>query len=167
VDFGVKLMGLVTDQQKMAYVMLPGENKAPEGMRNAFAQSVRLARIIEEELKPGIQGHIVKERSEERGAEEGIRNSVYAHTQGNWVHGAGAWASSDWPERYGQHPREPVRTRELWSVEYSVSVNLAEWDGETISMMREEDAWIDDTGKLHYFSGPQEALWLVRSDAER
>ena len=41
--------------------------------------------------------------------------------KGNWVHGVGAWGSPDWPERYGIHPREPVRPTEFWSIEYNVS----------------------------------------------
>ena len=121
VDFGVRLMGLVTDQQKMAYVLRPGEAAAPAGLLQAFEQSVRVGKIILEELEPGVPGHVVKERSEERAISEGILNSVYPHSQGNWVHGAGAWVSFDWPERYGQHPRELVRQREIWSIEYSTS----------------------------------------------
>jgi hypothetical protein len=164
VDFGVRLMGLVTDQQKMAYVLRPGETEAPEGMRRSFAQSQRLGEIILEELQPGVLGHVVKEKAEERGIGEGILNSVYCHAQGNWVHDAGAWVSFDWPERYGQHPREPVRAREIWSIEYSTSLDLPEWDGQRISMLREEDAWVDEKKVVRYFAGPQEALWLIRSD---
>jgi Xaa-Pro aminopeptidase len=163
VDFGVRLMGMVTDQQKMAYVLRPGEKEAPDGLRKAFGQSRRVGEIIVDELKPGVLGHVVKERAEERAIGEGILNSVYCHAQGNWVHDAGAWVSSDWPERYGAHPREPVRAREIWSIEYSSSLDLPEWDGQRISMLREEDAWLDAKGTLRYFSGPQEALWLIRS----
>jgi hypothetical protein len=164
VDFGVRLMGLVTDQQKMAYVLRPGETQAPAGLLKAFSQSERVGDIILEELSPGVLGHVVKERSEERATGEGILSSVYNHSQGNWVHDAGAWTVFDWPERYGQHPREPVRAREIWSIEYSTSLDLAEWDGQRISMLREEDAWVDDDGVVRYFAGPQEELWLIRSD---
>jgi hypothetical protein len=89
---------------------------------------------------------------------------VYPHAQGNWVHDAGAWVSFDWPERYGQHPREPVRQREIWSIEYSTSLDLPEWGGQRISMLREEDAWVDENGEVHYFAGPQEELWLIRTE---
>jgi hypothetical protein len=30
-------------------------------------------------------------------------------------------------------------------------------------MQREEDAWIDDDGILSYLSGPQQELWLIKS----
>jgi len=164
VDFGVRLMGLVTDQQKMAYILEPGESDAPAELLRAFADSVRVGEIILEELEPGVAGHVVKERAEERALGEGILSSVYPHSQGNWVHGAGAWVSFDWPERYGRHPREPVRRREIWSIEYSTSRDIEEWEGQRISMLREEDGWVDDDGVVRYFAGPQKELWLIESD---
>ena len=164
VDFGVRLMGLVTDQQKMAYVLRHDETEPPEGIRKAFEDSVRLGVILTEELKPGVLGHVVKERAEERGIGEGIISSIYPHSQGNWVHGAGSWVSFNWPERYGRHPREPVRQREIWSIEYSASRDIPEWGGQRVSMPREEDAWVDEDGEVHYFAGPQKELWLIRTE---
>ena len=35
-DFGITYMGLNTDWQKMAYVLLPGEKDAPAGLKNAM-----------------------------------------------------------------------------------------------------------------------------------
>jgi Xaa-Pro aminopeptidase len=163
VDFGVKLMGIVTDQQKQIYVLRPGESEPPAGIRALFAQSVRMAEIITEELRPGVEGRVVKARAEARGNEEGIGNLVYSHSQGSWVHGAGAWAISDWPERYGNHPREPVRPTEFWSVEFSVNGDIPEWGNQNVSMGREEDGWVGVDGTFHWMSGPQTELWTVRS----
>ena len=161
VDFGVRLMGIVTDQQKMAYVLRPGETDAPEGLRRLFAQSVRQGEIIASLIEPGRLGVEVKNLGEERGRAEGIDNSTYPHVQGNWVHDVGAWASFDWPDRYGIHPRQPVRPTEFWSIEYSVSGAVAEWGGQRVTMAREEDAWVDREGVVRFMSGPQETLWLI------
>lgn len=161
VDFGVKLMGLVTDQQKMAYVLRPGETEAPAGMRALFAKSVRQGEIIAETIEPGRLGYEIKELAEARGKSEGIDNRTYPHVQGNWVHDVGAWASPDWPERYGIHPRQPARATEFWSIEYSVSGAVAEWGGQVVTMLREEDAWLDQQGKIRFMVGPQKELWLV------
>lgn len=161
VDFGIKLMGLVTDQQKMAYVLKPGEIDAPEGLRNLFAQSVREGEIIAETIVPGVLGRDIVTRAEERGLEEGITSRVYPHAQGNWVHGVGAWGSFDWPERYGRHPREPVRATEFWSIEYNVSGQIPEWGGQSATMSREEDAWVDAHGEVRFMVGPQQELWLI------
>jgi len=161
VDFGVRLMGLVTDQQKMAYVLRPGEKEAPEGLRELFEQSVRQGEIIAATINPGVLGVEVKERAETQGKSEGIDNRTYPHVQGNWVHGVGAWGSPDWPERYGIHPRQPVRPSEFWSIEYSVSGAVPEWDGQRVRMAREEDAWVDENGEVRFMVGPQKELWLI------
>lgn len=165
VDFGVRLMGIVTDQQKMAYVLKPGETDAPEGLKQLFVQSIRQGEIIADAIEPGRRGVEIKHMAEERGRAEGIDNRTYPHVQGNWVHGVGAWVSPDWPERYGIHPRQPVRPTEFWSIEYSVSGSIDEWDGQRVTMAREEDAWVDADGEVHFMAGPQAELWLVGAPA--
>jgi hypothetical protein len=164
VDFGVKLMGLVTDQQHVAYVLHSDETEAPPGLRQAFDQSARVAEIYIEELQPGRPGFEVKEIVERRARQEGLDALIYGHTQGNWVHGVGARTVFNWPERYGIFAIKPVGTREFWSIEFRVTAPIAEWDGQKVPIPREEDAWIDDLGKVRYLTGPQEELWLIRSD---
>lgn len=165
VDFGVRLMGLVTDQQHMAYVLRPGETEPPAGLRELFAQSVVVAEIYTQELKPGAIGTAVKTVAEERADREGIQASIYGHTQGNWVHGAGARTVFDWPDRYGAFAREPVRATEFWSIEFSVQGEVAEWDGQTVRIPREEDAVARADGPARFLAGPQMELWLIRTDS--
>lgn len=162
VDFGVRLMGLVTDQQHLAYVLRPGETEPPAGLQEVFRQSVQVAEIYAEELKPGRPGHEVKEIAENRARQEGIDALLYGHTQGNWVHGVGARTVFDWPERYGIFPREPVRAGEFWSIEFRVTAPVPEWDGQVVPIKREEDAWIDADGKARFLAGPQTELWIIR-----
>jgi Xaa-Pro aminopeptidase len=162
VDFGVRLSGIVTDQQKLAYVLRPGETAAPAGLQAAFAASARVAEMIREELRPGVPGRDVKAAVERRAAAEGIDALVYSHAQGNWVHDVGAWAIHDWPERYGIHPREPVRPTEFWSIEFSVTAAVPEWGGQRVRLGREEDAWVGADGRTRWMAGPQTELWLIR-----
>jgi hypothetical protein len=163
VDFGVRLMGLVTDQQHLAYVLLPGESAAPQGLQDSFQQSALVAEIYADELKPGTRGVDVKTEVERRAAESGIDAVIYGHTQGNWVHGVGARTVFDWPDRYGIFAVKPVKTREFWSIEFRTLAAIPEWGGQKVPMQREEDAWIDDDGILSYLSGPQQELWLIKS----
>ena len=163
VDFGVRLMGLVTDQQHLAYVLRPGESDVPQGLQDAFAQSAVVAQLYAEELKPGALGTEVKERIERRARDEGIDALVYGHTQGNWVHGAGARTVPDWPERYGIFAVKPVRTREFWSIEFRTLAAIPEWGGQRVPIQREEDAWINDAGEVSFITGPQQGFWLIRS----
>lgn len=162
VDFGVRLMGLVTDQQHLAYVLKPGETAPPDGLVAAFDASVRAAEIYAAGLVPGRTGVEVKNAVEREAAARGIDLLVYGHTQGNWVHGVGARTVFDWPERYGIFAVKPVRVNEFWSVEFRTLSPIPEWDGQHVPMRREEDAWIDGDGTLHYFTGPQDALWLIK-----
>lgn len=165
VDFGVRLMGLVTDQQHVAYVLKPDETAAPAGLRDLFRQSVRVAEIYADEIRPGAIGMEVKQRAEKRAADLGISASIYGHTQGNWVHGAGARTVYDWPERYGDFAREPVRASEFWSIEFSVSGPVPEWNNQIVRIPREEDAVAGTQGGARFLAGPQTDLWLIRSDA--
>jgi len=161
VDFGVRLMGLVTDQQHLAYVLEPGETAPPAGLQAAFRQSVRAAELYVDALRPGRAGTEVKEAAERRAADEGIDALVYGHTQGNWVHDVGARTVPAWPERYGIFAVKPVKPREFWSIEFRTRSAIPEWDGQLVPMPREEDAWIDDDGRVTYLTGPQSELWLV------
>jgi len=164
VDFGVRLMGLVTDQQHVAYVLHADETEPPAGLRNLFEQSVVVADIYAEELRPGAIGTDVKQTIENRAADRGITASIYGHTQGNWVHGAGARTVFDWPDRYGDFAREPVRASEFWSIEFNVSGPVAEWGDQVVTIPREEDAVAGSDGPARFLAGPQSELWLIRSD---
>ena len=163
VDFGVRLMGLVTDQQHLAYVLRPGETAVPRGLQDAFAQSAQVAQIYAEELKPGTLGTDVKANVERRALSRGIDALIYGHTQGNWVHGVGARTVPDWPDRYGIFAVKPVKTREFWSIEFRIRAAVPEWDGQLVPIQREEDAWIDDSGQVSFITGPQREFWLIRS----
>lgn len=166
VDFGVRLMGLVTDQQHLAYVLRPGETEPPAGLQDLFAQSVVVADMYAAEIRPGTAGTQVKEIVESRAADRGITAAIYGHTQGNWVHGAGARTVFDWPDRYGDFANEPVRESEFWSIEFNVSGPVDEWGDQTVTLPREEDAVALGEGPARFLSGPQEEFWLIRSPAD-
>ena len=162
VDFGVRTSGIVADQQKMAYVLRAGEEEPPAGLRAAFERSNRMAEILLEEFVPGRTGIAIKTAAESRAADEGIDALVYSHAQGNWVHDAGIWMVFDWPERYGAHPRFPLRAGEWISLEFSVTAPVPEWDGQEVTIMREEDTLVHGDGRVEYLSGPQRELWVIR-----
>lgn len=162
VDFGVRLSGVVTDQQKMAYVLKEGETAPPPGLLKAFADSVRGAELHAAEVVPGRTGIDIKTRSEAAGKAAGIDLLVYSHVQGYWVHDAGTWTVFDWPERYGAHPRTPIQGGEWFSLEFRTRTLLPEWGGALVSMQREEDMIVPKTGGLRFLAGPQTELWIVR-----
>lgn len=162
VDFGVRLAGLVTDQQKMAYVLRPGETSAPAGLLKAFADSQRAAGIHAAELVPGRTGIDIKTRSEATAKAEGIDLLVYSHVQGYWVHDAGTWTVFDWPERYGAHPRTPLHPGVWFSLEFRTRTAVPEWNNQLVSIQREEDMIIPASGPARYTAGPQDDLWIIK-----
>ena len=162
VDFGVRQSGVVTDQQKMAYVLRDGETTPPSGILKAFADSVRGAELHAAELVPGRTGIEIKTRSEAAGKAAGLDLLVYSHVQGYWVHDAGTWTVFDWPERYGAHPRTPIQGGEWFSLEFRTRTPVPEWGNALVSMMREEDMVIPKTGPPRYLAGPQTELWIVK-----
>ena len=162
VDFGVRHAGIVTDQQKRAYVLRDGEAAPPAGLVKAFADSVRGAELHTAEIVAGRTGIEIKTRSEAAAKAAGIDLLVYSHVQGYWVHDAGPWTVFDWPERYGIHPREALQGGEWVSVEFRTRTAVPEWGGQLVSMMREEDAISSKTAPLRYLAGPQTELWIVR-----
>lgn len=162
VDFGVRLAGLVTDQQKMAYVLREGESAAPAGLLKAFADSQRAAAIHAAELVPGRTGIDIKTRSEAAAQAEGIDLLVYSHVQGYWVHDAGTWTVFDWPERYGAHPRTPLHPGVWFSLEFRTRTAVPEWNNQLVAMQREEDMIVPASGPARYTAGPQTELWIIR-----
>jgi len=162
VDFGVRLAGIVTDQQKMAYVLRPGETEAPTGLIKAFADSQRAAEIHAAELVPGRTGIDIKTRSEAAAKAEGIDLLVYSHVQGYWVHDAGTWTVFDWPERYGAHPRTPLHPGVWFSLEFRTRTAVPEWNNQLVAMQREEDMIVPATGPARYTAGPQTELWIIK-----
>jgi hypothetical protein len=162
VDFGLRSSGIVTDQQKMAYVLREGETAPPAGLVRAFADSVRAAQIVASELTIGRTGVEIKRAAERRAKAEGIELTVYSHVQGHWVHDAGVWMVFDWPERYGAHPRFVLQGGEWVSLEFATTTSVPEWKGAKVRMLREEDVKVHEDGRVEYLSGPQEALWVIR-----
>jgi len=162
VDFGVRQSGVVTDQQKMAYVLKDGETAPPPGLVRAFADSVRAAELHAAEVVPGRTGIEIKSRSEAAGKAAGLDLLVYSHVQGYWVHDAGTWTVFDWPERYGAHPRTRIQGGEWFSLEFRTRTAVPEWGGALVSMQREEDMIIPKNGPPRYLAGPQTELWVIK-----
>ena len=56
-DVGITALRLNTDTQHDAYVLLPGEQDAPAGLRKALTNANRLQDILFEEIRPGRSGN--------------------------------------------------------------------------------------------------------------
>lgn len=162
-DVGITALGLNTDTQHNAYVLLAGESTAPAGLVHALAQSNRFQDIVMEELRAGRTGNEILAASLARMRTAGINGSIYSHPIGLHGHGAGAligrWDHQEALPGLGDHRVIPG----MWySIELQASTPVPEWGGQLVRMAQEEDAVVGPDGRAHWALKRQSNLFLVR-----
>lgn len=161
IDFGIVRDGYHTDQQQHAYVCLPGEKSAPETMLAGFAAANRLQDILMSEMRPGRTGNEVLRSTLAMAREESIRPIVYSHPIGLHGHAAGAtiglWDGQDGVPGAGDYP---VGANTGWSIELAVEIDFPEWEGQTVKIMLEENAFLEEES-IRLLDGRQTEPWLV------
>ena len=162
-DLGITALGLNTDTQHMAYVLLPGETEAPAGLAAALRNANRLQDITMEELRSGRTGNQVLAASLARMRAAGIDGTVYSHPIGKHGHGAGPivglWDYQDGVPGRGDATVIP----NMWySIELQATTPVPEWGGQRVRMAQEEDAVIGPNGVARWALKRQDRLFLVR-----
>ena len=159
VDMGITAMGFNTDWQKMAYVLRPGEREAPAGLRRAMANTNALQDAVMRKCsRPGALNTEVYDCAMAAMAERGITAQVYSHPIGNQGHALGAGiAFGAGAGRDGQ----PLRPGSYLSVELNTSTPVPEWDGRSVYVMMEDDAYLTEEG-WEFFVPRQEQWYLIR-----
>lgn len=164
IDFGITYMGLNTDWQKMAYVLLPGEKDAPAGLKRALKNTNELQDALTlRAARPGRTGGEVYKLTMDEMKEKGIAAMIYSHSIGNQGHGLGAsidFRSSE--PRFAGSAAQTLRKGSYLSVELNTCTAIPEWVGESVCMMEEDDAYLTDEG-YKFFRPRQSELYLVRS----
>jgi len=161
VDFGISYLGLATDNQRMAYILRPGETDAPPGLRAGMAALARARDALVAELRPGRSGNDVLAAARSRAARERLAATFYTHPIGYHGHGAGAtiglWdAQGGVPGKGGY----PVRPDTLWSIELNVEHAVAEWGGQRVRFMFEENGHLG-AERFDWMAGRQQDLILI------
>ena len=162
-DFGIVALGLTTDTQHMAYVLREGEMDAPEGLRQALANSNRLQDILLEETKVGRTGNEILASVLEKMHAEGLNGTMYTHPIGDHGHGAGPLIGL-WDYQTGVPGRgDPPVIPGMWfSTELQVTTPVPEWDGQEVRMAQEEEAEVTLDGEIRWMLRRQTELHLVR-----
>jgi len=160
VDFGISYMGLDSDWQKMAYVLLPGESDAPEGLKAALANTMALQdALMLRASRPGRTVGEVYALTMAEMEDAGITAQVYSHPLGNQGHGLGP--SID----FRSSGESEAATRELVegayiSIELNTRTPVPEWDGQEVFIMQEDPAYLTADG-WRFFRPRQEELYLI------
>jgi len=159
IDCGLNYMGLSTDWQKMGYVLREGEKDAPEGLKKALTNTNKLQDALFSHIKPGARGFEVYDATMADMKNLGIEAMIYSHSVGNQGHALGA--SVDFRRPTSGAPLEPAfREGSYTSIELNTSTPVPEWNGQKVTMMMEDDAYLTKDG-MKWFRPRQTAFYLI------
>jgi Xaa-Pro aminopeptidase len=163
VDFGITAMRLNTDTQHMGYVLRQGETDVPAGIKRALANANRLQDLLMERMKPGRSGNEVLADTLAAMKSEGITGSIYTHPIGDHGHGAGPLIGL-WDRQQGVPGRGDVSLLPgTWfSIELSATTPVREWGGKELWVGQEEDAAIDESGRISWVLKRQTEYHLIK-----
>ena len=164
IDFGISYMGLDSDWQKMAYVLLPGESEAPAGLEAALDNTNRLQDVLTlEASRPGRTVGEVYGQTMDMMQEAGIQAQVYSHPLGNHGHGLGP--SIDFRSADDSVAAAKTLVEGAYiSIELNTLTPVPEWDGQEVFIMQEDPAQLTANG-WRFFRPRQESLYLIESGA--
>jgi len=160
IDCGLNYMGLSTDWQKMGYVLREGEKDVPEGLKKALTNTNRLQDALFTHIRPGARGFEVYDATMADMKNLGIEAMIYSHSIGNQGHALGA--SIDFRRPTTGAPTEPAfREGSYTSIELNTSTPVAEWGGQKVTIMMEDDAYLTNDG-MKWFRPRQTAFYVIR-----
>ncbi len=160
-DIGIVYLRLSTDTQQNAYVLLPGETDAPEGLKQALKTGNRLQDILTAEFQTGRSGNEILLAALDKMKAEGINGSLYTHPLGFHGHAAGPtiglWDQQSFIPGKGEYPLYP---NTCYAVELNVKCEIPEWDGQTVQIGLEQDA-VFTGSEVIYLDGRQTLFYLI------
>ncbi len=163
VDFGITAMRLNTDTQHMGYVLREGERDAPAGIKRALLMANRLQDLLMERMKIGRTGNEVLADTLTAMKAAGINGTVYTHPIGAHGHGAGPLIGL-WDRQQGVPGRGdvPLVANSWFAIELAASTPVPEWNNQELWVGQEEDAAIDEQGRISWVLKRQTEFHLVR-----
>jgi hypothetical protein len=161
-DFGLIGLGFSTDTQHNAYVLLPGETDAPEGLKEGLRQANRLQDLTMQHGPAGATGNEALAGALAQARAEGINPTIYCHPIGYHGHGAGPpIGMSDYQDGVPVRGDYVLRTDTWHSIELNARYAVPEWDGQEVRFALEEDAALLEGG-WDWIDGRQTSFYLIR-----
>ncbi len=161
-DFGITYLRLNTDTQHLAYVLKPGESRAPAGLRQGLANSNRVQDILTRHFAVGRSGNAVLALARAEAVAAGLDPSIYTHPIG--LHGHGAGPSIGFWDNQNADARGSglINANTAWSIELTTYAAVPEWGGQRVDFRTEENAFFDGTS-VRYIDGRQTEITLIPS----
>lgn len=159
-DFGITYLRLNTDTQQIAYVLKPGEDDAPDFLKNALKVGNRLQDILTSQFVTGRTGNEILRETRKAMESEGINGSIYSHPLGIHGHASGPtigmWDNQADTPGAGDYKLFP---NTVYAIELNAVVHLEEWKKD-LRVMLEEGAYFDGE-KVVYLNGRQKNILLI------
>ncbi len=164
-DVGIRYLRLCTDMQWHAYVCLPGEQDAPEGLKKALTQAVLLADIFMGEFKEGLTGQEIAGNSMQKAIAAGLKPRLYSHPIGYYGHDAGTAidtrAANSMPEEMPEVMKYPLHVNTVYAIEFSSTTAVPEWENADVVIGYEEEGVFTKAG-CKWVDGNQTKFYLIR-----
>lgn len=166
-DFGIKVHGRwCTDIQRFAYVLRPGESKAPLDVQARWEHARQGSRTALAALRPGVRGYDV-----DKAQRDGMRAAGSEPVPWGTGHPVGYWAHDAGPALSGAQSDKPpqgaalrlVRPGQTFAFDGFFAWKLPA-EGETKTISVEEMAVVGARG-AEYLVPPQEELVLIAAKA--
>lgn len=159
-DFGISYLTLNTDCQELAYVLKPGEIRAPSYLEEALSKGNAVQDHLTKNYKKGKTGNAILKQAISDSKAEGLRPQIYTHPLGFFGHSAGTtigmWDSQEGVPGTGDHP---MHEGTVYAIELNTKVFIPEWEKD-IRVMLEEAGYFGHEG-FRYVNGRQKKLLLV------
>ena len=160
-DFGIIGVGFSTDTQHNAYILLPGETEAPEGLREGLQRANRLQDLTMMHGPAGATGNEALAGALAQAQKEGLDATIYCHPIGYHGHGAGPpIGMTDYQTGVPVRGDYVLRPNTWHSIELNVRFAVPEWDGQEVRFALEEDAALLDDG-WDWIDGRQTSFYLI------
>ena len=161
-DVGLYYLRLNSDHQQIAYVLRPGEDEAPAGLRALMASANRLQDIYLDEFRLGLTGNELLHNMLTRARREGIPNpKVYSHNVGIFVHEPGPLIGLPWEQdRCEGRGDVKLSYNQCFTMELSITDRVPEWGDQEVRMPLEEDVVFTPDG-CRPLDGRQTSFYLI------
>lgn len=161
-DVGFCYLKLCTDTQEMGYVLKADEELVPPGLKAALVSGNRWQDILTNSFQEGRSGNEILAATIKGCAAAGLTCSTYSHPLGFFGHSLGPTIGM-W-DNQGPTPGTgewPLHRDTVYAIEGNVTVSLADWGGQRVQIMLEQDALFDGKG-VRYLAGRQTDWHLIR-----
>ncbi len=161
-DFGIVYMGFATDTQHNAYVLLPHETDAPEGLKEGLKAGNRLQDITMDYARAGVSGNAALAGALAKARAEGLKPMIYCHPVGYHGHAAGPpIGMTDYQEGVPGRGEWLMQPDTWHAIELNVTHTVKEWDNQEVRFSLEEDALLTASG-WQWIHGRQLKFYLIR-----